>query len=462
MPDMSPLPKPFLILLCCDAAIWAALLTVIGVTVGGDPAWLAAIGIGGVGFTTGAAWYATRPRAAPAGEAPSEASVAAEPAPERNEDPAGEANDDQERHAESYQVLEAVPLAVLVVDRRRDILWANDRMRNLLGDAVAGRSLMGVLRHPPLIDALDQVMGGPTGEIANAPNTIEGVETPIGRDRLLIADLKRLDADRVLMALKDASAEHRLERLRSDFIANVSHELKTPIATLMGFIETLRGPAKGDLDAHERFLGIMHEQAGRMSRLVADLLSLSRIELNEHARPSGAVDLSEVIGRVANALSLRAAERHMKIELPGAPMGRAVGDPDELTQVFQNLIDNAIKYSRPGTAVTISATRIVDPVEIKAHLPGLRRAKAMIAIAVADRGEGIAREHIPRLTERFYRVDPARSRDLGGTGLGLAIVKHVVNRHRGSLEIESTPGEGSIFTVYLPAEEAAAGLRAAS
>jgi len=361
-----------------------------------------------------------------------------------------------EQHADSYEALEAVPLAILVVDRRRDIRWANDRTRQLLGEAVAGRSLMGVLRHPPLIDALDQVLGSHSQD----PAAVESVETPIGRDRLLIADLKRLDADRVLIALKDASAEHRLERLRSDFIANVSHELKTPLATLTGFIETLRGPAKGDLDAHERFLGIMHEQAGRMSRLVADLLSLSRIELNEHARPSGGVELSDVIGRVANALSLRAAERNMKIELPGGSMGRAIGDAEELTQVFQNLIDNAIKYGRPGTAVTVSATRIGDPVEIKAHLPGLRRAKAMIAVAVADRGEGIAREHIPRLTERFYRIDAARSRDLGGTGLGLAIVKHVVNRHRGSLEIESVPGEGSTFTVYLPAEEAS-GLRAA-
>jgi two-component system phosphate regulon sensor histidine kinase PhoR len=455
---MGPLPKPFLTLLCYDAAIWAVLLTVIGITVGGDPAWLAAIGIGGVGLTSAAAWLVTQPHQAPSGDPADEEADAAEPAP--SEAPAGLTEAEPEQHADSYEVLEAVPLAVLVVDRRRDILWANDRLRQLLGEAVAGRSLMGVLRHPPLIDALDQVMGGQSGEAPTGPAAIEGVETPIGRDRLLIADLKRLDADRVLIALKDASAEHRLERLRSDFIANVSHELKTPIATLMGFIETLRGPAKGDLDAHERFLGIMHEQAGRMSRLVADLLSLSRIELNEHARPSGGVDLSEVIGRVANALSLRAADRTMRIELPGGAMGRAIGDAEELTQVFQNLIDNAIKYGRPGTAVTVSATRIVDPVEIKAHLPGLRRAKAMIAVAVADRGEGIAREHIPRLTERFYRVDAARSRDLGGTGLGLAIVKHVVNRHRGSLEIESTPGEGSVFTVYLPAEEAS-GLRAA-
>ena len=453
---MGPLPKPFLTLLCYDAAIWAALLTVIGITVGGDPAWLAAIGIGGVGLTSAAAWLVTRPHEAPFSEPAGEQTDATEPEP--SEAPAGLTEAEPEQHADSYEVLEAVPLAVLVVDRRRDILWANDRTRQLLGEAVAGRSLMGVLRHPPLIDALDQVMGSQS--LAAAPSAIEGVETPIGRDRLLIADLKRLDAERVLIALKDASAEHRLERLRSDFIANVSHELKTPIATLMGFIETLRGPAKGDVDAHERFLGIMHEQAGRMSRLVADLLSLSRIELNEHARPSGGVDLSEIIGRVANALSLRAADRNMRIELPGGSMGRAVGDTEELTQVFQNLIDNAIKYGRPGTAVTVSATRIVDPMEIKAHLPGLRRAKAMIAVAIADRGEGIAREHIPRLTERFYRVDAARSRDLGGTGLGLAIVKHVVNRHRGSLEIESVPSEGSVFTVYLPAEEAS-GLRAA-
>jgi two-component system phosphate regulon sensor histidine kinase PhoR len=453
---MAPLPKPFLTLLCYDAAIWAALLTVIGITVGGDPAWLAAIGIGGVGLTSWAAWFASRPHETPF-SAPADDEGDTEP--EASEAPAGLTEAEPEQHADSYEVLEAVPLAVLVVDRRRDILWANDRTRQLLGEAVAGRSLMGVLRHPPLIDALDQVMGGQSAEAPTIP-AIEGIETPIGRDRLLLADLKRLDADRVLIALKDASAEHRLERLRSDFIANVSHELKTPITTLMGFIETLRGPAKGDLDAHERFLGIMQEQAGRMSRLVADLLSLSRIELNEHARPSGGVELSEVIGRVANALSLRAADRNMRIELPGGAMGRAIGDAEELTQVFQNLIDNAIKYGRPGTAVTVSATRIVDPVEIKAHLPGLRRAKAMISITVADHGEGIAREHIPRLTERFYRVDAARSRDLGGTGLGLAIVKHVVNRHRGSLEIESTPGEGSVFTVYLPAEEAA-GLRAA-
>ena len=457
------MPKSFVTLLCYDAVIWAALLGLIGFTVGGDPAWLAAIGIGGVGFTTWAAWFATRPHATPPPQL--EAGPESQPEPAAAPEPQPASPADRGAEPDGYSALEAVPLAILVVNRQRDILWANDRSRVLLGEVVAGRSLMGVLRHPPLIDALDQVMGSPGSQepiSPNAPGGMEGIETPIGRDRLLIADIRRLDAECTLIALKDASAERRLERLRSDFIANVSHELKTPISTLIGFIETLRGPAKGDLEAHERFLSIMQEQAGRMSRLVADLLSLSRIELNEHARPSGGVDLTEIIGRVANALSLRAAERNMKIELPMGPMGRAVGDADELTQVFQNLIDNAIKYGRPGTAVTVTAARIADPIEIKARLPGLRRAKAMIAIAVADHGDGIAREHLPRLTERFYRVDAARSRDLGGTGLGLAIVKHVVNRHRGSLEIESVPGEGSVFTVYLPAEEAVSGLRAAS
>ncbi|MEZ5831202.1 MAG: ATP-binding protein [Dongiaceae bacterium] len=454
--------KAFLTLLCYDTVIWAALLALIGFTIGGDPVWLAAIGIGGIGFTTWAAWIATRPHSAASREPPEEAPVTVLPELQTSEAPGGLTAPEREQDVDSYGVLEAVPLAILVVDKRRDILWANDRTRQLLGEAVAGRSLMGVLRHPPLIDALDQVLGGQQLEAPGGLASIEGIETPIGQDRVLIADLKRLDAERALIALKDSSAERRLERLRSDFIANVSHELKTPISTLIGFIETLRGPAKGDLEAHERFLGIMQEQAGRMSRLVADLLSLSRIELNEHARPSGAVDLAEIIGRVANALSLRAAQRDMKIALPPGSMGRAIGDADELTQVFQNLIDNAIKYGKRGTVVTVSAAHISDPAEVRAHLPGLRRAKAMIAVAVADRGEGIAREHLPRLTERFYRVDAARSRDLGGTGLGLAIVKHVVNRHRGSLEIESVPGEGSVFTVYLPAEEAAASLRAAS
>jgi two-component system phosphate regulon sensor histidine kinase PhoR len=224
--------------------------------------------------------------------------------------------------------------------------------------------------------------------------------------------------------------------MRADFVANASHELKTPIAGLAGFIETLRGPARDDPAARERFLGIMAEQADRMRRLVDDLLMLSRIEQHEHSRPAANVDVDRVLRSVHDLLQLKASSRSVALELAIDPaLPQAVGDHDELTQVFQNLIDNAIKYTRPSTTVRVVARPV-----------GLDR----LSVAVVDEGDGIAAVHLPRLTERFYRVDTARSRQLGGTGLGLAIVKHVVNRHRGRLDIQSAPGKGSTFTVTLP------------
>ncbi|MDF2766747.1 MAG: histidine kinase, partial [Rhodospirillales bacterium] len=211
-----------------------------------------------------------------------------------------------------------------------------------------------------------------------------------------------------------------------------------------GFLETLAGPAREDAAARERFLPIMLEQAQRMARLVADLLSLSRIELHEHTPPTGHVDLAAVLGGVAEGLEMKARSRGMAIRIEAERLWPVIGDADELAQVFQNLIDNAIKYGAPGTEVRV----VAGPAEaVSSRAP--RRFVHGVAVAVIDRGEGIAREHLPRLTERFYRVDSARSRELGGTGLGLAIVKHIVSRHRGHLEIESAPGEGSRFTVYL-------------
>jgi two-component system phosphate regulon sensor histidine kinase PhoR len=240
--------------------------------------------------------------------------------------------------------------------------------------------------------------------------------------------------------------------MRADFVANASHELRTPLASLTGFIDTLRGHAKDDPEAQERFLGIMAEQATRMRRLIDDLLSLTRIELNEHVRPAGSVNVSDVVEEVANALSPMAAAANIQLDLvEPSSLPNVAGDREELFQVFQNLVDNAIKYGRPQTAITVElGTRRAGPGE-----PGPSPA---VYIAVSDRGEGIAREHLPRLTERFYRVDVRRSRAIGGTGLGLAIVKHIVNRHRGRLAIESKVGEGSTFTVYLPlATEAGVG-----
>ena len=258
----------------------------------------------------------------------------------------------------------------------------------------------------------------------------------------MIAHLRRLpraaaDGSLALVVLHDTTALRRAERMRADFVANASHELKTPIAGLAGFIETLRGPARDDPAARERFLGIMAEQADRMRRLVDDLLMLSRIEQHEHARPDAAIDLASVLKGVLDLLQLKASGRKVALELSLDPaLPSAVGDYDELTIVFQNLVDNALKYAKPATTVRVLARPAGE---------------GRVAVAVSDEGDGIPANHLPRLTERFYRVDAARSRQLGGTGLGLAIVKHVVNRHRGRLDIQSTPGKGSTFTVILPA-----------
>ncbi|TXH31860.1 MAG: PAS domain-containing protein [Rhodospirillaceae bacterium] len=371
-------------------------------------------------------------------------------------------------------ILNALPDPLLVLGRGREILWANRAAERQFGGILNGRNLLAVLRHPPLLAAIDAArsnQGDPTladeavetpdEDAAALPAMDEGAVEPIriadGQGSDYIAVVAPLDsgqavqAGEMLILLRDVTGAKRLDSLRSDFIANVSHELKTPLATLLGFIETMRGPAKDDTAAQQRFLGIMHDQASRMSRLVSDLLSLSRIELHEHSRPQGQADLARVLGSVADGLGLRAQSRKIGIKLPD-PHGLPCipGDPDELAQVFQNLIDNALKYGREGSTVTVDAAIIHDPVQLKTCLPGLRDPKGMVAVSIRDEGEGIAREHLPRLTERFYRVDAARSRDLGGTGLGLAIVKHIVNHHRGSLDIDSTRGKGSVFTVFLP------------
>ena len=226
--------------------------------------------------------------------------------------------------------------------------------------------------------------------------------------------------------------------MRADFVANASHELRTPLASLLGFIETLSGPARSDEAARTRFLRVMREQALRMRRLIEDLLSLSRIELDEHQAPRGRVEADEVLRKVAEALDLAAREKGMRIRLTlDPPLPAVTGDRDEIFQLFQNLIDNAVKYGAENTEIEVTA----------------RSDTAALAIAITDRGAGIPRQHLPRLTERFYRVDNARSRELGGTGLGLAIVKHIVARHRGTLMIDSTEGKGSTFTVRLPAAD---------
>jgi len=349
------------------------------------------------------------------------------------------------------RMLDSVPAPLFALDRNRQVVAANAAAGKLFGGAITGRNLLAFLRHPPLVDAVEACEAGRPAAPVDLPES----QGRSGQRRLVA----RLQAIRpplanasVMVLLEDTTAAERALTLRRDFVANVSHELKTPIAALLGFIETLMGPARDDPLARQRFLGIMRGEAERMNRLVSELLSLSRIEMNEHQPPSGRADLGNVLKTVRDSLSLKAEHRSIALTFPGlAELPTVPGDSDELTQAIQNLVDNAIKYSPENGAVTVAFKQIEDPVACRERLQGIRAPKAMIALSVTDQGEGIPKEHIPRLTERFYRVDAARSRELGGTGLGLAIVKHIVNRHRGSLDIESEPGTGSVFTLYLPA-----------
>jgi two-component system phosphate regulon sensor histidine kinase PhoR len=228
--------------------------------------------------------------------------------------------------------------------------------------------------------------------------------------------------------------------MRADFVANASHELRTPLAALTGFIETMQGSARDDASARERFLGIMREQAWRMARLIDDLLSLSRIELRAHMRPDTPVDLVPIVGQVVDGLQMLARDRDVKVDVAGPPGPlQVLGDRDELLRLFENLIENGLKYGASGKRldITLSRTEVQD-------------GKHEAGVSVRDYGPGISVEHLPRLTERFYRVDVGESRAQGGTGLGLALVKHILNRHHGRLSIESKLGEGATFIARLP------------
>lgn len=245
--------------------------------------------------------------------------------------------------------------------------------------------------------------------------------------------------DLLLLSLRELTPLKRVEEMRADFVANASHELRTPLASLSGFIETLQGPARNDCESRDRFLAIMKEQATRMARLIDDLLSLSRIEQKAHIHPDSFIDVADIVGEVADSLLPLATERDVEIAIARrADLLEVHGDRDEVIRVFENLIENALKYGAAGKRVdiTLSAEPAADPRDA--------------VVSVRDYGPGIPPEHLPRLTERFYRVDIGESRAQGGTGLGLALVKHVLNRHRGRLAIDSVPGQGANFTVRIP------------
>ena len=335
----------------------------------------------------------------------------------------------------SNAVIAALPDPLILINERREVVRQNAAANVLLGEHVLRRDLAVALRQPALLAAVDAVLVGGPGRLVEFD-----LASPVERHlsaRIDPLPARTEDGVVLLVSLHDLTAVKRAEQMRADFVANASHELRTPLSTLVGFIETLQGPAADDEDARIKFLAIMQQQASRMARLVEDLLSLSRIEMNEHLPPTTPIEVANVLRHVGQTLEMKAAARSMTIDYDlSDEHAQVIGDADELAQLFQNLIDNAIKYSKPNTAITIG-------------LGPSKRFREGFAILVRDRGEGIPRTHLPRLTERFYRVDTARSREMGGTGLGLAIVKHIINRHRGQLEIDSEMGEGTVFTVHL-------------
>ncbi len=333
-------------------------------------------------------------------------------------------------------ILERLPDPLIVLDAEQRV-----RRTNAASRAAFGTDAAAVLRHPGLRGAIDRAFA--TGEAQSVE-----LSRPVPVPREVLATVVPLDpplADGgcAIVVLSDRTRERAVERTRSDFVANASHELRTPLASLIGFIDTLRGPAADDPPAQQRFLGIMAEQAGRMNRLIDDLLSLSRIELVEHQPPAEQVDLGRLLSRLVAGFEPRLVAEAMTLETrlaPGMPL--VTGDADQLAQVVQNLLDNAVKYGGDGKLVRLELASAPDGGRWPPR-PGL-------VLSVTDRGPGIPREHLPRLTERFYRVDKGRSRAVGGTGLGLAIVRHIVNRHRGQLLIESEEGAGTTVSVWLP------------
>ncbi len=360
----------------------------------------------------------------------------------------------RERRAETDRLLatllDALPDPLLLVGRERQVIGANQAAAALFGHPPVDKPIEASLRDPGLLAAVDEALDG-HGE---AQLTLQLAGPPSRAFGVLVVPVRLRRQAAALVGLRELTEQLMIERVRQDFVANASHELRTPLTALRGFIDTLAGPARDDPEARERFLETMAGEAARMSRLVDDLLSLSRIEQSEHQAPSERVDPVDCLTSVVRGLRPYAHERNASLDLKLAPwLPPVTADRDQLVQLLTNLIDNAIKYGGPAGEVTISGQHVAAAPPGAGPLTG----RAALRIVVSDRGPGIAREHLPRVTERFFRVDPARSRQVGGTGLGLAIVKHILRRHRGHLAIDSELGSGTTVTVYLPADRAEPG-----
>ena len=343
-------------------------------------------------------------------------------------------------YAQLGELLSGLPEPVMLLDQSEKVILANASAETLFGSALTGETLVRIVRWPEVLSitaaALNEREAGEVvfQTIDHAQVTYRAMAHPV-----TISDGEGGPA--VILSLRDVSHIEEAERMRSDFVANVSHELRSPLTALTGFIETLQGPASGDEEARQRFLEIMEREAARMQRLIDDLLSLSKIEVNRHIRPRERVDITAMLKDVRDGMSHRVEQGDADITYALVDEEvQVLGDGDQLVQIFQNLIENAVKYAGE-TPIRVEQTLLES-------WPGLQG--EVVRLEVIDQGSGIDPEHLPRLTERFYRVDIGRSRGAGGTGLGLAIVKHIVNRHRGRLEIKSEPSKGSTFSVVLP------------
>lgn len=337
-------------------------------------------------------------------------------------------------------LINALPLPIMAVGEDERVRAVNAPLVAMLGPDLLGKHHVAALRQPAVLDAIMMARQG------GAPTTAQYLGRDGDRDTTyrVVAALAGRD---VVVSFEDQTAAEYAGQMRRDFVANVSHELRTPLTALLGFIETLGGAARNDAAARDRFLEIMTNEANRMTRLVDDLLSLSRVEDDERVRPRENVNIGDVLASVIKGLEPQAAAADVTVTLDRPTQQVTLpGDTGQLVQVFTNLVENAIKYGASGG-------RVVVRLSPAANQPRLR--SEGVQIEVIDHGEGISAHHIPRLTERFYRVDSHRSRAVGGTGLGLAIVKHIINRHRGRISIESIVGQGTTVRVLLPIESKA-------
>lgn len=362
-------------------------------------------------------------------------------------------------------MLARISVPVLLIGAGGRIERANPAARAFLGLGAEGGLLSASLRQPRVLEAVSAALRGEKGQSVEY-STLAPIESHV---RAFIEPI-RLDTPgpmpwRAMLVLSDDTSSKRAERMRADFLANASHELRTPLASLSGFIETLRGPARDDEEARVRFLSIMHDQTERMRRLIDDLLSLSRVEMNEHLTPSGTTDLAELAREVVSALSPVAQARSISLDLdpPASPVP-VQGERDQLYEVVENLVENAVKYSRDGGSVRVCvhsgltrdasehpAARISEESgRLTISAPPLNTMARYGVVRVHDEGKGIDRRYLPRLSERFFRVGGQKSSPTSGTGLGLAIVKHIVSRHRGGFTVESAPEKGSVFSVFFP------------